>query len=58
VSRKPVTLWRPDEPETQRNYHTCNKALCVNPVNKPGEICVDHQAEAHMSRSPNNLLAF
>ena len=46
MSKKPVTLWRPPDPDdetpVERPYHVCAAPFCAKIVGRPGEHCVDH----------------
>lgn len=64
MSRKPVTLWRPDDAaesdrETmERGYSLCCVSVCTEMVANPGDKCDKHRQEASLDRSPSNHRSF
>lgn len=64
MSRKPVTLWKPEEAETsdqdaaERGYALCASGLCTNVVGHPGQICEEHRQPTSHDRSPGNHILF
>lgn len=62
MSRKPTTLWKPEDaeetPSAPEGYWHCSAALCVNLVGSEGSLCPDHQPKNDHSRSPRNVQLF
>lgn len=59
MSRKPTTLWKPDDAEAERSYIPCAASLCTNLVSKQGDRCHEHKTKTHqIDRSPANHLHF
>ena len=61
MSKRPVTLWKPEEaeqPSQPDGYHLCASAMCANIVGRPGALCTEHQAKHDLDRSPRNVQLF